>query len=149
MTHVRSQIRQRFKDILEAGLPPEDYVVFASRTFARNTTPSAVVDIRFLNVNIEHQTMSDDRMHTASLYIRVQRTADDDQLDDLLDNDDVVITSIVENAGNWRDLLIEDPELVQVNYATNAETGQPLGAIILRYDVEYRVDKKDHETAKG
>lgn len=148
MSHVRTQIRAAFADALSAALSPTDYRVFASRKFARNRSPSdpAIVDIRFLNVNVDQTTMGSKRTHTGSLYIRVQRDALSSGLDDLLDADEVAITAAIE-AEDFSLLLEEEPELVQVNFSDDASGQVAIGAIILRYDVEYRIDKANPEVA--
>lgn len=147
MAHVRTQIRNELKTILTDGLPAT-YDVFGSRKYARNhRRGTALVDIRFLNVNISQETMGDDRKHEASFYLRVQRDATEETLDDALDVDEVLLTQIIE-AHDWSDLLEEDPELIQVNFADDAESSTPLGSIILRYDVEYRIDKTNPEEVK-
>lgn len=146
MPHVRTVIRRVFKDALEATLPEESYRVFSSRKYARNHKSGiALVDMQFLNVNIEQMTMGDDRTHKASLYIRVQRDALETELDDALDNDEVLITEAVEST-DWTEILEEEPELVQVNFSDDAQTDVAIGAIILRYDVEYRINKTNPET---
>lgn len=146
MAHVRTQIRNALRAALVAGLPASGYEVFGSRKYARNhTRATAVVDMRFLNINVERQTMDDARTHTASLYIRVQRDAAEDALDDALDADEVIITAVVEGA-DWSGLLEEDPELVQVNFSGDSEGDVALGSIILRYDVQYRINKSFPQT---
>lgn len=146
MAHVRTQIRNRFKTVLDGALPAS-YIVFASRKYAWNTkTGQTIVDMRFLNDQTrERETMGDERIHVASLYIRVQRALEESQLDTALDDDEIAIVAAIE-AENWLDLLEEDPELLQVNFADDAEGGRAIGAIVLRYDVEYRIDKSDPET---
>lgn len=146
MAHVRTQIRNRFKTVLDGALPAS-YIVFASRKYAWNTKPGqTIVDMRFLNDQTrERETMGDERIHVASLYIRVQRALEESQLDTALDDDEIAIVAAIE-AENWLDLLEEDPELLQVNFADDAEGGRAIGAVVLRYDVEYRIDKSDPET---
>ena len=146
MAHIRTQIRQRFKTVLEASLGV-GYEVYASRKSTWNhTAGTALVDMRILNDQTQaREVMGDARARTASLYIRVQRSAPEDELDDALDADDLAITLAVEGE-DWSDLLEEDPELMQVNTADDAEGGRTIGAIVLRYDLEYRIDKSDPET---
>lgn len=146
MPHIRTQIRDAFKTALEAALPAT-YRVFASRKYTRNIEPGiAIVDMRFLNDQTrEREVMSDARIHVASLYIRVQRAADETLIDDLLDADEVAIVAAVEGE-SWLTLLEEDPELTQVNFSDDASGGQAISAIVLRYDLEYRIDKTDPET---
>jgi hypothetical protein len=147
MAHMRTQIRTAFKSALDAALPTE-YVVFAGRRYSRNhVAGEAMVDMRFLDDQTsEREVMGDARIHVASLYIRVQRSEAEELLDDSLDVDEVRIVAAVE-AADWTSLLEEPPELIQVNFADDAETGRALGAIVLRYDVEYRIDKADPETS--
>ncbi|MDK3075143.1 hypothetical protein QO034_18810 [Sedimentitalea sp. JM2-8] len=149
MAHVRTQIREAFKTELAANLPATGYAVFSSRKFKRNhDRAKAIVDIHINNVNISQQTMGDDRTHIASLYIRVQRSDAEDALDDALDNDEVLLTQIIEQR-DWSSLLEEEPELVQVNFAEDSDSASAIGAIILRYDVEYRIDKTNPEIARN
>lgn len=144
MAHIRTQIRQRFKAALDASLGA-GYVVFASRKFTRNhVAGEAIVDMRFLNDQTQQrEVMGDERVHIASLYIRVQRSEDEANLDDALDVDEVAIVAAVE-AADWSDLLEEDPELLQVNFADDAQ-GAAIGALVMRFDVEYRIDKTNPE----
>ena len=148
--HARTQIRLAFHDVLKAALDPAVYDVFSSRKYARNLEPGqAIVDIRILNVNVESQVMGFDRTHVASLYIRVQRDEPEETLDDVLDADEVAVTRAIE-AHDWS-MLLEDetgPELKQVNFSEDSDAAVSVGAIILRYDVEYRIDKTDPTTIR-
>lgn len=146
MAHVRTQIRNTFKTVLEASLPVT-YKVFASRKYARNIVDSeAIVDMQFLNDQTQaRETMSDDRIHIGSLYIRVQRALTEDLIDDALDADELAVVTAIEGA-TWDDLLEEDPELTQVNFTDDTSGGKAIGGIVIRYDVEYRIDKSDPET---
>lgn len=147
MTHVRTQIREAFRTALVAGLPGAEYSVHASRKYSWNAGPKALVDMMFLNDQTQaRETMDDARTHVGSLYIRIQRQAASDALDDALDLDELRVVQIVE-AASWDDLLEEDPELIQVNFTDGSDsTGKPVGGIVLRYDLEYRIDKTDPET---
>ena len=146
MAHLRKQIRDAFAAALDASLP-NTYDVFSSRKFARNIVPGrALVDMRFLNDQTQAiETMSDDRVHIASLYIRVQRPDAETGIDDALDNDEIAIVSAIE-AADWSDLLEQDPELLQANFSDNADGGQVIGTIVMRFDCEYRINKSDPET---
>lgn len=145
MAHVRTQIREAFKDALETSLPAT-YTVFSSRKYARNIVDGeAIVDMKFLNdQSAGHEVMGDERTHVGSLYIRVQRSATEETIDDALDADEIAVVGVVEGH-DWSDLLEEDPELLQVNFADDASTSQPIAAIVIRYDVEYRIFKHDPE----
>jgi len=146
MAHVRTQIREQFKTVIETALPSAGYDVFASRRYARNDTGKATVDMAISNDQTQaREVMGDARIHIASLYIRVQRGAQETLLDDLLDADEVAVVEAVA-AHDWSGLLEEDPELVQVNFTESDETGVAFGGIILRYDIEYRINKDDPET---
>jgi len=150
MTHVRTQMREAFKTVLDAALPSSEYRVFASRKSAINHLRNkANVDMRFLNdqTRIGETMRRDDtyaRIHVASLYIRVQCSAREEDLDGILDAHEVRIVSAVE-AHDWRDLLEEEPELVQTNFSDDGSTGRILGSIVLRYDLEYRINKNNPE----
>jgi hypothetical protein len=150
MTHVRTQIRERFKTELENRLPSGQYEVFASRKYAINNKPDkAVVDIRISNDQtmvreVMYESGNGPRIHTASLYVRVQRTDDESQIDDSLDVDEVNIVNAL-SAVDWSDLLEEPPELLQVNFADDERAGRILGVIILRFDCEYRIDASNPE----
>lgn len=147
MAHVRTQIRQAFKDVLVDALEDE-YDVFASRKYKLNITDRPMVDMRFASVDITAQTMGDLRTHTGSLFIRVQRTATEEDMDDLLDQDEVNVTAAIESV-DWSSLLEEDPELKAVSWADDADGEVPVGMIVLRYDIEYRIAKNDPETMRS
>lgn len=138
MSHIRTQLRNEFKAALDAALSSTDYAVFASRKYAWNhVVGKAIVDMRFSNDQTQNrEVMSDARVHVASLYIRVQRSAEEASLDDALDADEVNIVNAIHDHGGWLDLLEEPPELLQVNFSDDASTGAPVGAIILRFDLE-------------
>lgn len=146
--HVRSQLRRRFKDVFERELPANGYTVFASRKSAINHDPGrAFVDMRFQNdqtrqPEVMDQSGREPRLHVVSLYIRVQRSENEEVIDDLLDDDEVRIVEAI-HSEYWLDMLEDEPELVQVNFSDNASSGQTLGSIILRYDLEYRINKDD------
>ncbi len=146
MMHMRSQIREAFRDVLIASLGPR-YDIFSSRKYAFNVKPGyALVDMRFLNDQTQQrEVMSDARVHVASLYIRVQRPANENGIDDVLDADQLAVTQAIETA-TWNTLLEEDPELLQINFSDSAEGQQVVAAIVIRYDVEYRIDKADPTT---
>lgn len=147
MSHVRTQIREAFRAALAAGLPGAGYTVFASRKHSWNAGSKALVDMTFLNDQTrERETMGDERIHIGSLYIRVQRQATSASMDDALDADELRVVQIIE-AASWGALLEEDPELIQVNFTDGSDSaGKPIGGIVLRYDLEYRIDKTDPET---
>jgi esterase/lipase superfamily enzyme len=147
MAHVRTQIRDAFKAVLVAALDA-DYDVFASRKYKLNMVDRPMVDMRFASVDITAQTMGDLRTHTGSLFIRVQRMATGDDIDDLLDQDEVNVTAAIE-AVDWSSLLEEDPELKAVSWADDADGEVPIGMIVLRYDIEYRIAKNDPETMRS
>ena len=147
MAHVRTQIRDAFKAALTDALEA-DYDVFASRKYKLNMVDRPMVDMRFASVDITAQTMGDLRTHTGSLFIRVQRMATGDDIDDLLDQDEVNVTAAIE-AVDWSPLLEEDPELKAVSWADDADGEVPVGMIVLRYDIEYRIAKNDPETMRS
>ena len=147
MAHVRTQIRRQVKAVLDQHLPTDKYRVFASRkTMTNHLKGKGLVDIRFLNDQTQQpETQSDDRVHIASLYIRVQRTGTEDEIDDALDEDEVLVIRAMEEHDWCGDLLEDTPELTQVNFSDDAESGRILGGIILRFDMEYRIDKTNPE----
>ena len=67
---------------------------------------------------------------------------------DLLDQDEVNITAAIEGV-DWSSLLEEDPELKAVSWADDADGEMPVGMIVLRYDIEYRIAKNDPETMRS
>lgn len=147
MAHVRTQIRQAFKDALIDALDDE-YDVFASRKYKLNMVERPMIDMRFNSVDISAQTMGDLRTHSGRLFIRVQRMATGDDMDDLLDQDEVNVTAAIE-AVDWSSLLEEEPELKEVSWADDADGEVPIGMIVLRYDIEYRIAKNDPETMRS
>lgn len=152
MAHVRTQLRRAFKDVLEDVLPAAQYRIFASRKSAINHKAThAIVDMRFLNDQTRQAETMDQqgdeaRIHIPSLYIRVQRSATEEDLDDLLDEDEVAIVKAIAEH-DWGYILEEEPELVQTNFSDDGSTGRILGAIVLRYDLEYRINKHNPEQA--
>lgn len=148
MSHVRTLLRTQVKAALDLALPTTEYSVFASRKYAWNhVVGKALVDMRFSNDQTQRrEVMSNDRVHIASLYIRVQRSAEQANLDDALDADEVKIVNAIHDHAGWLNLLEEPPELLQVNFSDDSSTGAPVGAIILRFDLEYRIDMTDPET---
>ena len=147
MAHVRTQIRQAFQTALVDALD-NDYDIFASRKYKLNMSDQPMIDMRFNAVDITAQTMGDLRTHKGSLFIRVQRMATSDDIDDLLDQDEVNVTAAIE-AVDWSSLLEEDPELQAVSWADDADGEIPVGMIVLRYDIEYRIAKNDPETMRS
>lgn len=145
--HVRTQIRDRFADVLSAGLPAGEYEVFRSRKYPRNHTPGvAILDMRFeQDQTRDREVQSDARIHVASLMIRIQRSEAEEQIDDALDADEVNVVGTVSST-DFSDLLEEPPELVQVLFTDDASSGQVIGVIVMRYDVEYRIEYTDPET---
>lgn len=146
MAHVRTQFRTALADALISALAV-DYDVFASRKYRLNIGARPMIDLRFADVNVAAKTMGNLRTHVGSLFIRVQRIAPEDQMDDLLDQDEVNVTSVIE-AVDWSSLLEQDPELTQITFTDDAEGEVPVGMIVLRYDVEYRIAKDDPETVR-
>lgn len=153
MTHVRTQIRAAFKDAIEAHDDAAGYAVFAGRKHKWNaSTDVALIDMMISNDQGQPgSTMGSSRHmrhHIASVYIRVQRQAASDDLDDALDADEVVVNDAVMTY-DWTSLLEEEPELTQVNFAdSNDSAGLPVGTIVIRFDVRYRIDRRDPETAQ-
>jgi hypothetical protein len=145
MTHARTLIRHAVIEALAADLPAT-YRVFGSRKYALNRVAGApVVDVRFAQVNITQETMGDERRNLGSLLIRVQRDSEETGLDDALDADEVLIVGVMA-ALDLSALVEEQPELMQVNFAEDAQTGRPVGALVLRFDVEWRANWNDPET---
>lgn len=148
--HIRSTIRQAIVNLLDAELPTSPYVVMGARLSKRNREGDglAMVDARFADVAVTQQTMGNDRLHTASLMIRVQREGDEETIDDDLDADELAITGIL-NRFDWSSLLEDDPELTQISFAYDTESEVTIGVLVLRFTVEYRIDKNDPETVRA
>ena len=146
MAHVRTQIRDTMAAVLTAALGA-GYKVYASRKYPLNLGTKALVDMRFLNENVEQTTMGDERTRTASLYVRCHRGATETTIDDLLDADEVAIHDAIMDH-DWSALLEEQPELMQVNFTDDASGGTVIGAIVLRFDLEYRVSQLDLEIVR-
>lgn len=140
MTHVRTTIRQTFNAVLEGALSSEDYTILGTRTSKRNRDDAASVRVNFTEVNVTANSMGDDRTHTGTLMVRVQRAADEADLDDLLDLDEARVTDAIFNY-DWSDLLEEDPELRQITFDRSDETDVTIGQIALQFIVEYRINK--------
>jgi hypothetical protein len=143
--HIRTQVREAVADALALACP--QFEVFASFKYARNVGDKPMLDVRFLNENIDTEVMGHQRRRTASLYFRLQRPATEEQIDDLLDQDEIDINNVVMASGWWDGLLTEEPEQKQVNWSDTDEGGRIIGTIVLRYDIEYRVTQFDLETS--
>lgn len=148
MAHIRTQIRELMKEVLDGSLPAAGYTVYSSRKSAVNHVPGkAQIDMRFSNDQTQGvETMSDDRTHTASMYLRCHRSGPEEELDDLLDGDEVLIVDAIES-GDWLDLLEAVPEVMQVNFTDDATGGDVLAGMVLRVEMEYRIERGDPETA--
>lgn len=144
MTHVRTQVREVLAAALTTACPQFD--VFASFKYGRNVTTKPMLDIRYLNENIDTEVMGDERRRVVSMYLRLQRPGREELIDDLLDQDEIDINTVVMTSGWWEGLLTEEPEQKQVNWSDTDEGGQIIGTIVLRYDIEYRVTQQDLET---
>lgn len=147
MAHVRSQIRAAITAALESSLG-DTYDIFTSRKYKLNIVPRPMIDMRFSNVDVSAQSMGDLRTHSAALLVRVQRSATGAEIDDLLDQDEVNLTAAMESF-DWTALLEDAPELTQVTWADDADGEVPIGMIVMRYAIEYRVAKSDPETARS
>ena len=143
--HVRTQIRRKAAEVLTEGM--RRHTVFSSRKAKINEDSLPMVDMRFLNENSQYTTMGNVLDRTGSLYIRVTRSAQSDDLDDDLDADAVVVEHLMAGA-DFGD-LIKEGELVQTNFTDEADGDKAVGEVILRYDVSYRTADNDVETAKG
>lgn len=145
MAHVRTQIRNAVKAILDTALP--DHTVFEGRRYSINATELPVVDMRYLNENSDYGTMGNVLDREASLYIRVTRSAAESSIDDLLDADAVLVEEALE--GNTLGGLAKYSSLKQTNFTDNAEGDKPLAELVLRYDIGYRTANDDVETARA
>lgn len=140
MTHLRTTIRQTFRDVLESALSSEEYIVLGTRTSKRNRTKENVIDVRFTEIDVSQNSMGDDRTHMATLMIRVYRPGDEEVLDDLMDLDEVRITGAVYNY-DWSQLLEDEPELKRISFEREDTTDETLGVLVLQFAVEYRINK--------
>ena len=146
MSHVRTQIRHLFRDLLTAALGPE-YQVESSRKGSRNATAKAFVTIRATDDSTDPvETQGNARVRVASVYVRVQRAGSGPTLDDALDADEVAVSDAI-LGGDWSDLLQTDPELARVSIAYSGEAGIDAGEVAIQFDCEYRVSRYDLETA--
>lgn len=145
MAHVRTQIRNAVKIVLDGILP--DHAVFEGRRYSINASELPAIDMRYLNENSDYGTMGDVLDREASLYIRVTRSASEADIDDLLDADAVVIEEALD--GNTLGGLTKYSSLKQTNFTDNAEGDKPLAELVLRFDVGYRTANNDVETARG
>lgn len=145
MTHVRTQLRNAVKVVLDGALP--NHKVFEGRRYAINASELPVVDMRYLNENSDYGTMGNVLDREASLYIRVTRAASEADIDDLLDADAVAIEEVL--SGNTLGDLAKFTALKQTNFTDNAEGDKPLAELVLRFDIGYRTATNDVETARA
>jgi hypothetical protein len=140
MTHLRTIIRQTFRDVLESSLSSEEYVVVGTRTSKRNRTDETVIDVRFTEIDVSQNSMGDDRTHMGTLMIRVYRSGDEAVIDDLLDLDEARVTGAVYNY-DWSQLLEDEPELKRISFEREDTTDETVGVLVLQFSVEYRINK--------
>ena len=140
MTHLRTTIRQTFRDVLESALSPEEYVVVGTRTSKRNRTDESVIDVRFTEIDVSQNSMGDDRTHMGTLMIRVYRSGDEAVIDELLDLDEARVTGAVYNY-DWSRLLEDEPELKRISFEREDTTDETVGVLVLQFSVEYRINK--------
>lgn len=140
MPHLRKQIRDRMRDVIAIAMPGA--TVTSGHYHSRNLSPADVlIDVFALNERVELETMSDDRRtHETTFALRVQRVAEDG-VDDLLDEDELDIRAAIFGT-IWTDILLEDPEIEEVQFAraTNNESAA-IAALALRVVVTYRALK--------
>ena len=140
MTHLRTTIRQTFRDVLESALSPEEYVVVGTRTSKRNRTDESVIDVRFTEIDVSQNSMGDDRTHMGTLMIRVYRSGDEAVIDELLDLAEARVTGAVYNY-DWSRLLEDEPELKRISFEREDTTDETVGVLVLQFSVEYRINK--------
>ena len=140
MTHLRTTIRQTFRDVLESALSPEEYVVVGTRTSKRNRTDESVIDVRFTEIDVSQNSMGDDRTHMGTLMIRVYRSGDEAVIDELLDLDEARVTGAVYNY-DWSRLLEDEPELKRISFEREDTTDETVGVLVLQFSVEYRINR--------
>lgn len=145
MSHVRQQIREVVSGVLATALP--NHTVFSARRYKINQDSLPMVDMKFLNENSDFTTMAERQDRTASLYIRVSRRATGEQIDDLLDDDAIAIEEAMATTDELDDLLIE-LALMQTNFTDSADGDKPIAELVLRYDMVYRTNTDDVETAR-
>ena len=145
MSHVRTQIRNAVKVVLDAALPT--HTVYEGRRYAVNASELPVVDMRYLNENSDYGTMGNVLDREASLYIRVTQSASEATIDDLLDDDAVVIEEAL--SGNTLGGLAKFTALKQTNFTDNAEGDKTLAEVVLRFDIGYRTADDNVATARA
>ena len=142
VAHLRTQIRDQMRDLIAIQIPGA--TVTSGHYHARNIDDSdLLIDIFAVNETVDLEQMSLGlRFHTTTFAVRAQRLADVG-VDDLLDDDELLIRAAL-FSGDWSLLLIEDPEIAEVQFsrATNNEA-VAVGALALRVTVTYRADKAD------
>lgn len=146
MTHVRTQIRDTVRTLLETVLPA--YNVHSNRRFAVNLSELPMIDMQILNENISREAMGDGQIRVASLYLRVTEVGSDSSMDDMLDEVSVTIEHAIAGSVELENLAF-NVELMQTNFTEGTVGDNSTGEVILRYDVTYRVDAYDVEQAKG
>lgn len=146
MSHIRTQIRHRFRDVLDTALGTGYVVKGSRRKRPANDTGVALITVLSLNdAQNTPETMGDARVRIASIYVRIQRTGVSEALDDALDADEVVVTEAV-LATDWSDLLEEQPESVRTMSSDSGEAGRDVSELVIQFDCEYRLDRHDLET---
>lgn len=146
MAHVRQQIRDAFAVALRAALP--SHTVFSARRYTVNADSLPMLDMKFLNENSQYAMQGTALDRTASLYLRVTHEGPEDDIDGTLDDVAVTIEHAIDAEDRFDGLLI-DIMLMQTNFTDSGDGDKPLAELVLRYDVVYRTETSDVETAKG
>lgn len=144
MQHVRTLIRQRFREALVSRLPEETHRIFSGRiSMVNHDETRTLVDIIFDEDNtLPREVMGPERVHVATFLIRIQLSAPDEQIDEAMDYQETLVVSAIECA-DFSDMLEEHPELTQASFFSDASSSLTMGLLVLRYNVEYRIDKRE------
>ena len=150
MTHIRTQIRHRFAEVVRTYLddlePDFEYEVNSDRRYPKRFEEGTYyVDMMVLNENISQSTMGEERDHEPSFYIRVQTIGPEGELTDRLEAFEVLVLAAIFES-DWSDLCEETPEYVQWNTSDDFDNADAAMTMIMRFDCEYRVDRNDVET---
>lgn len=146
MPNVRTEIRQRVRDLLAAAMPGHE--VISHRAFARNVTSQPLIDLKPANETGEFQTMSSHlQMRDFDLAIRISRQSIEG-VEDELDADEAIVTPTL-CAAVWGDLCESYPEPTSARWFDEVEGGVGISSLVLQFRFEYRIDVNDLEQPEG
>ena len=147
MAHVRKQIRDKFTELLSAGVPLVSTRVYGSRVYPLTEAKLPAIPVYAGGETSGLQTMGLKTLTrtvsvSVDVYARATQTLDDDL--------DAICVQVEEAIAAQYTLngLSKNTVLSSTDIDFSGEAEQPVGVARLNFDVLYHTDIDDAETAK-